>query len=68
VDADKGLTCGIQVDGIYRTCFVTLSAPDTQLFLDDHAAALSLRVGTGRASLSAGSGIASQADGGFKAG
>ena len=58
VDAHKGFPCGIQVYGIHRTRFVTLPAPDTQFLLDDDAAALSLRVGTGWACLSTGGRIA----------
>ena len=67
VDAHKGFPCGIQVYRIHGTRFVTLSAPDAQFLLNDDAAALSLGVGAGRACLSTGGWIASQACVGFKA-
>jgi hypothetical protein len=50
MNAYKGVTCGIQIDGVHRTGLGAVAAMDTQAFLDPHPTALTLGIGSGAGS------------------
>jgi len=67
VDADKGFTGWVQIDGIHRASPGTFPAANAHLLLDHHAASFSLQKGTRGAGGGARRRIAGQARPGLEA-
>ena len=61
VDADKGIPRRVEVNGVDRAGLRTLPAADAEVLLHEHAPALALGIGAGRAGRGAGCRIAGKA-------
>ena len=61
VDADKGFSGGVEINGVNRTGLGTVATLDAKLPLDDHAPAFALKECTCWAGQSAGGRITGQA-------